>query len=92
MTPHMGRVLGRFQHRVAILITGRQLKRQVDGVWYYLTLDTVMQEAGFKEMVEYVLKSQNVVAQYIAKRLILDLFKETTYVSSAMAELTYVIH
>ena len=36
-----------------------------------------MQEAGFKEMGEYVLKSQNTVAQYIAKRPITELRKKT---------------
>ena len=36
-----------------------------------------MEETGFEEMVYYVLKRQNMVAQYIATCLILDLCKKT---------------
>ena len=42
-----------------------------------------MQEAGFEDMGEYVLKRHNAVAQYIATRLILDLCKETVLMPRA---------
>ena len=77
MTPCMGRTLGGVQHRVARRITGRQPKRQVGGSWEYPPLEAAMQEAGFEEMGEYVLKRQNTVAQYIVTRPILDLCEET---------------
>ena len=55
-TPCIGQDIGGFQHRVAIHITERQPKRQVDVSCEYLPLETVMQEARFEEMGEYVLK------------------------------------
>ena len=73
MIPPMGRSLGSFQHRVVRLITGRHTKRWVDGSWGYPPVDTAMEEAWFEEMGAYVLKRQNMVSQYIATRLILDL-------------------
>ena len=77
LTPHIGRDLGGFHHRVLCRITGRQSHRQVDGSWDYPPLETLMQEAGFEDMVEYVLKRKNKVSQYIATRPILDLCEET---------------
>ena len=79
MTPRMERALGSFQHRVARQITGRQPKRQEGGIWEYSPLDIVIEEAGFKEMGAYVLKRHNTVAQYIATRPILELFKEMVW-------------
>ena len=55
-TPCIGQDIGGFQHRVAIQITERQPKRQVDGSCEYPPMETVMQEAGFEDMGEYVLK------------------------------------
>ena len=37
----------------------------------------VIQEAGFEDMEQYVLKRQNTVAQYITARPIMNLYKET---------------
>ena len=73
----MGRALGSFQHRVSRRIMWRQPKQHEDGRWEYLSLETVMEEAGFEEMGEYVLNRQNKVAQYIVTRPILDLCEET---------------
>ena len=39
MTPHIGRVLGRFHHRVVLRLTGRQPRRGRDGVWVYSLLE-----------------------------------------------------
>ena len=73
----MGRALGSFKHRFARDIMGRHMKRWVDGSWYYPHLETAMEEAGFEEMRAYALKRQNMVAQYILMRPILDLCEET---------------
>ena len=45
----------------------------MDGVCDIPPLDTAMQEAGFEDMVKYVLKRNNMVAQYIATRSIMEL-------------------
>ena len=74
MTPFVGRALGIFQHKVNRQITGRKPKRQeVGGGWDYPYLEIAMEEAGFEEMGAYVLKRQNMVAQYIATQRIMDL-------------------
>ena len=77
MTPCMGRALGSFQHILARRITGRHPKRQGYGSREYPPLETAMEEAGFEDMKEYVLKRHNTVAQYIVTRPILDLYKVT---------------
>ena len=46
MKPGIGRVLGRFHHRVDLRITGRQHRRRRDGVWIYPPLEKVMAEVG----------------------------------------------
>ena len=83
MTPRMGRALGGFHHRVSTHITGIQPNQNVDGSWEYLPLDTTMQEVGFEEMGEYIMKRQNTVTQYIATRPILDLREETVRMPGA---------
>ena len=56
---------------------GIQPQRIIYMTWDYPPLETAIQEAGFEEMEECVLKIQNIVAQYIAARPILELFEET---------------
>ena len=78
INPRIGRSLGRVRHRVSRQIIGRKQERQVGGSLEYLTLETSMQEAGFKDMGGgYVLKRHNMAAQYIVTWKILDLCKET---------------
>ena len=55
----------------------------MDGSWYYPPLETVMQDEGFEDIGEYVLKRQNTVAQYIVTRPILDLCEETVRIPGA---------
>ena len=73
LTPRMERALGSFQHRVARRITGRQPMQQEEGGWYYPHLETDTEEAGFEEIMVYILKSQNTLTQYIETQLNLDL-------------------
>ena len=77
LNPCMGQALGSFQHRVNRKIIGRQPKKQEDGEWEYPPLETAMEEAGFEDMGDYVLKRQNTVAKYITTRPIMDLYKKT---------------
>ena len=46
MTPHTGRVLGGFRHRVACSLMGRQPRIGRDGGWVYPPLEEAMTEAG----------------------------------------------
>ena len=73
LTSHMGRALGSFQHRFARRIMGIHPRRQEEWGWEYPQLVAVLEEAGFEEIGVYILKRQNMVAQYIVKRPILDL-------------------
>ena len=59
----IGRALGGFQHRFAQKITGRKPQLVLDGIWDHPSLETAIQELGFEEMEEYVMKRQNKVAQ-----------------------------
>ena len=50
VTPHIGRVLVGFQHRVARKLMGRQPWRGRDGVWVYPPLEDAMAEAGLQDV------------------------------------------
>ena len=63
MTPCMGQDLGGFKLRVSRRITERKPKRQVGGILEELPLNMEIQEAGFEDIGEYVLKKYNTVAQ-----------------------------
>ena len=73
LTPRMERALSSFQHRVAQRLTGRQMRRQGDGICEYPSLEEAMAEAGFEGIRKYIKRRQNTVAQYIATRPIMDL-------------------
>ena len=75
----MEQALGSFQHRVVRQITGSQPRRQGEGVWEYPLLLSATEEAGFEEIEVYIQKSQNKVAEYIATRLILDLYERSVW-------------
>ena len=74
-----------FYHKAVIYISGRQPKRQVDGSWQYPPMETAREQAGFKDMGEYFLKSQSTVTKYIAMRPILDLCEEMVRMPGAWA-------
>ena len=78
LTPRIERALESFMHRASRRITGRQPRRGWDGKWYYPSLWGAMQEAGFIEIRESITRRQNMVAQYIATRPILDLCERIT--------------
>ena len=54
-------------------MTGRKPQRGRDGVCKYPTLEDVVEEAGLKEVENYVSHLQNTVAHFIATRPIMDL-------------------
>ena len=74
MTPHIGKALGGFHHRMAFRMTGQKLQRGVDGRWVYPPLEEAMEEEGLQEVETFLLHHQNTVTQFIATVLIIDIF------------------
>ena len=72
----MQRVLGRFHHKVDHRLTGQQLQKVRDIVWFYLPLEDGMSEVGLEEVETYVSCRYNTVEQYIMTKTILDLCLE----------------
>ena len=75
LTEKMEKDLDDFQGRVERKLTGRQARRGRNGGWYYPSLAGVMKEAGIVWIRTSILRRQNMVAQFIAMRPILDLCK-----------------
>ena len=78
LTLGMERDLDSFQHGDARRLTGRQPWRRGDGSWAYPPLKEAMREAGFEGIRQYITRRQNMVAQYIETRPILDLYEQAT--------------
>ena len=70
---------GRFKHRFARRLTRSQPSREGGGSWAYPSLAEAMGEAGFKGIRKSVTRRQNMVAQYIATRPILDLYERSAW-------------
>ena len=62
----MGWILGGFQDKVAIILTGRLLRRRTNGKWEYTLAAAAREEAVFKAMEEYIRRRNNTVAHFIA--------------------------
>ena len=73
VTPKMERALSGFLHGAVRRLTGRQVRREKNGDWYYPSLVGVMREAGLADIRKSIANRQNTVAQYIATRPLLDL-------------------
>ena len=73
LIPKIERALDSLMHGAARRLTGRQPRIGWDGKWYYPSLAGAMKEAGFTEIRKSITNRQNMVAQYISTRLILDL-------------------
>ena len=69
----MEQALSSFRHKVARRLTGRQLRRRGYGIWEYPSLEGKMVELVFEGIGTYITRRQNMVAQYIATRPIMDL-------------------
>ena len=74
----MERALSSFQLSVLRRLTERQLSRRGYGSWYYLPMAAAMEEAGFEDIGTYIMRRQNMVAQYISTRTIMDLCEQPT--------------
>ena len=72
--PRVGGVLGGFHHRVARRITRRQPLKCRDGVLIYPPLEDAMAELALQELETYVSRYQNIFAQFIVIRPIMDLY------------------
>ena len=75
VSPRMERALSAFIHGAAIRITGRQPQRGRDGKGFYPSLVGAMKEAGFTDVRTSINRRQNMFAQYIATRPLLELCK-----------------
>ena len=75
LSPRMDWALSSFQNRVARRLTGRKTGRQRDGSRDYPLLAVAMAEVSFEEIVTYVTRRHNTVAQYILTRPILYLYE-----------------
>ena len=73
LTPRMKKAMDSFQSRVARKITGRQPRRNKDRSWEYPPLAGALREAGMVGIRTSITRRQNMFAQYIATRPILDL-------------------
>ena len=80
VTPRMERVLNSSMHGATRRITRRKTQRGRDGKWFYPSLEGAMKEAGFKCVWASINTRQNMVAQYIATRPLLDLCKGKTQI------------
>ena len=69
--PLIVRILGCFHHRVVRIFTGWKSRRRNYGTLFYLTED--MTEAVLQEVETYIVRHQNMDAQYIATRPIINL-------------------
>ena len=73
VSPMMERALSAFIHGAARRLTGRQPRKGRDGKWHYPSLEGAMKEAGLTDVRTSIQRRQNMVAQYIATRPLLDL-------------------
>ena len=69
----MERALSAFLHGAARRLTGRQPRRGKYGEWHYPSLEGAMEEAGLTDIQTSIQRRQNIVVQYIAMRLLMDL-------------------
>ena len=73
MTPRIGMILGKFHHRVACRLTGRQPWIGWDDVWVYVLLEKSLAEAGLQEVKTYVSRLHNTVSQLFSTWIIMYL-------------------
>ena len=55
------------------MLTGRQPRRRQDVVWVYPLLEDAMAEVLFQDVETYISLRQNIFAQFITTRLMIDL-------------------
>ena len=73
MTPRVEKVLEGFRHRAVRRMEGMGPKRQWDGTWVDPTIGAALENVGLDEIRVYIVRRQNMVAQYIATPPIMDL-------------------
>ena len=73
VTPHIGRILGGFHHRVSHRLTGRKPHQGRDNVWLYPLPEDAMVEAGLQDVETYTSRCHNTVTQFIVTRPIMNL-------------------
>ena len=61
------------QHRAAWSMAGMGPRHQKYGMWVYPPIGAALEMVGLEEIGVYIARCQNMVAQYIATRPIMDL-------------------
>jgi hypothetical protein len=74
----MLKVLDSFHHRVSHRLTGRMPHCLQDNEWHYPPIAPTLEAAGLYTMEEYISKRRNIIAEYLATRLIHQLTQEAT--------------
>ena len=73
LTPRLEKDLAGFQHRSAQRMAGMGPKRQPDRMWVYPPIGVALAMVGLWEIGLYIARCQNMVAQYIVTRPIMEL-------------------
>ena len=71
MSPKIGKTLGRFHHRMPLQMAGMRPRRDMMGRWVYPLLDAAMTALCLEEVETYIIRHQNIAAQYIGTHPIL---------------------
>ena len=74
LTQRTEKALESFQSRVARRLTSKHPRQRTDGSWDYPPLAEALGEAGLEGIRKSVTSMHNTVTQYIATRLIIDLY------------------
>ena len=61
----IGRILGRFHHRVTRRLAGMKYQIRIGGIWVYPLLGDALPVAGLEVTKTYISICQNAVTQYI---------------------------
>ena len=73
LTSPLEKALTGFHHQSKWRMTGMGPRRRPDGMWVYPPIGAALAIVGLGEIVVYIVRRQNTVAQYIATRPIMDL-------------------
>ena len=65
LTPLIGRLLGRFHHRVEIRLEWMKPQKRTDGTWSYPPIEDAIQAESLEVMETYIYRHQNTAVQCI---------------------------
>ena len=89
VTPHMVRYLGGFQYQVVRVLMGRIPWCSLEVRWEDTLMEAARAEAGFETMKTYIRQRQNMVAQYIVMKSIMELCEAAERNQGARVEMRW---